>query len=251
MAASPAKRLRRTQKKPDRFGKRLSASSHNEFFGQVSSNSDTDDTSNRNFISLIVTTDSSSDLEIINSGSSSDEMHTSTHEVRDVHSTLHGINDEQTPVGSVSLIDHNTTTSGRDDRTVSSELTHEIDDVHSALLEINDRQIPFESVSLIDDNTTTSGRDDRAILSKLDEILKRISFIEKNTAKMEVRLRNLEQIAQNGPNFVGIDVDGNTSDNDQDFIQRGLPVANQESLDKLEADLKSENFRRQMVIFES
>lgn len=51
MAASPAKRLRRTQKKPDRFGKRLSASSRNEFFGQVSSNSDTDDTSNRNVIS--------------------------------------------------------------------------------------------------------------------------------------------------------------------------------------------------------
>lgn len=76
------------------------------------------------------------------------------------------------------------------------------------------------------------------MLSKLDEILKRISAIEKNTAKIETRLKHMENTS--------IEV-AETIDDGSDLIDFGIPVNSKSSLDDLEKKLNSDEFRKNMV----
>lgn len=82
------------------------------------------------------------------------------------------------------------------------------------------------------------------VLAKLNEILERISLIEKNMAKMDVRLRRLGQTVDQ--------IDGGGIEKEDaiglDFSQLGLPIKSLVSLNKLESDLQSEDFRQKMVI---
>lgn len=208
--ASTAKRSKRTHKKPDRYGKRLSASDRDAFFEQISSNTDSDGTTDGliktpDTIHSIDSGESSSDLEIVDSGSSSRE-------------TVSSIANERTAL-------------------------HAMNHVHTTPIEEINGQTPIQRILRSDEYTSRPESNDRAILTKLDEILMRISCIEKNTAKIEVRLRNLEQ------NSTRVDIVGDEreSDNESDAMQLELPVKNKESLDKLEANLNLQDFRRKMV----
>lgn len=81
------------------------------------------------------------------------------------------------------------------------------------------------------------------VLSKLDEILIRISAIEKFEAKVEVRLRNIEKFMDRFSN-------GNSEADVGNIIEKsqlGLPVKTKVSLDELEKDLESQEKRQQCV----
>lgn len=210
---STAKRSKRTHKKPDRYGKRLSASDRDAFFEQISSNTDSDGTTDGlintpDTIHSIDSGESSSDLEIVDSGSSSQE-------------TVSSIANERTAL-------------------------HAMNHVHTTPIEEINGHTPIQRIRLSDEYTSRPEPEsnDRAILTKLDAILMRISCIEKNTAKIEVRLRNLEQNSTRA-DIVG---DERESDNENDAMELELPVKNKESLDKLEANLNLQDFRRKMVI---
>lgn len=222
-----AKRPKRTHTKPDRYGRRISASDRDAFFDQVSSNIDSDDTNQENVqtsesINLIESSDPGSS----GSNSNSDEM--------------------------VSIID-NSLTSPLETNDMQIPL-HERNNEHAYLIEISDVEAPSnetndwhsqaEGICSGNRHTTSLESNDHVILAKLEEIIKRISCIEKNSAKMEVRLRNIEQsLADN-------EVNKRESDGEAGFTQLGLPIKNRESLDKLEQDLNSEEFRKTVVNIE-
>lgn len=216
-----SKRPKRAQNKPDRYGKRLSASNRDEFFQQILSSSDSDDTNNaqvpNNEINLVESSDSSGESVLESCHNTSNgrvnveqNQRTPIHERCDVPVSESSSEFELISSGSSSDEMMNV-----EQHTRTSML--EIGSVLSELDEFNGRQ--------------TSTTDDRTILSKLDEILARVSLIEKNTAKMEVRLRNIEAIAESGVNLAGNIQNDHTSF--EDLTQLGLPVENQASLDKL------------------
>lgn len=86
---------------------------------------------------------------------------------------------------------------------------------------------------------------DTAVLSKLNEILERMSETEKNTAKIDVRLRHLAQKIDQIESG-DIEKEGAVG---LDFTTLGLPIKTHESLQKLESDLKSSEFRQKMVTY--
>lgn len=215
-----SKRPKRTHKKPDRYGARKSASDRDAFFDQISSNTDSDNTTD---IPL-----PNSDIYLIESSESHSDGLSSCAD------DLDSIRDNGPTSPSGTIVDDMRTSP----REISdAQIIHLLTPPH----ETNDVPSPVEGICSCDRQTTSH---ETNIIAKLDEILKRISCIEKNTAKIEVRLRNLEEsIAR-----VGIDIEKGTNDSERDFIQLGLPVKNQRDLDKLEEDLNSEDFRQKMVI---
>lgn len=215
LRGNPAKRPKRTNRKPDRFGARISASNRDEFFDQLSSNTDSDDSNNDRVqiwdtINLIESSDASSNGYI----SSSDELVAIGDNGRTTPSEINNVQ-SQAPE----------TNGGRTN-------TLEVGDVQTSVDETNDQHSPVEGICSCDKHKTPPGSNEHVIIAKLDEILKRISSIDKNTAKMEVRMRNLEETVARAE----IDVGKRASDNEQDSIQLGLPIKNQESLNKLEED---------------
>lgn len=117
-------------------------------------------------------------------------------------------------------------------------------------------EIPLDDAQSIDaesnDDLISVGVNERphpmqyeTIISKLNEILNRISAIEKSEAKNEARLRNIEKFMDRFNNGL--------SDADADDVirvdksQLGIPVKTKASLDKLEKDLESDEKRKQVV----
>lgn len=219
LRVSKAKRPKRMKSKPIRYGTRISASDRDAFFERVSSNTDSDDTTD----GYVQTSDTINLIEHSESGSNASSL--SSDEIVSIRDDTNSLTAPPESIGFQTPLDE-----------TSVELT--------SPLESDERHVPIEEICACGRHSTPSESNDHVILAKLDEILKRISCIEKSTAKMEVRLRNLESVSR-----IDIDIGQRASYSEDDFIQLGLPVKNQGSLDKLEEDLNSEDFRRRMVIY--
>lgn len=81
----------------------------------------------------------------------------------------------------------------------------------------------------------------KVVLEKLDELLIRISSVEKNVAKAEIRLKDLENLQTTDCNINIGRIDFS------ELAQYGLPKKNKENLDEFEKRLKSKEFKSKMV----
>lgn len=85
----------------------------------------------------------------------------------------------------------------------------------------------------------------KSILAKLDEILVRVSCIEKNIAKNDIRLKDIEATCvANSNNTIEVQ-----KIDDYELNRLELPVSSKESLNELEEKLKDKEFKLKMVTF--
>ena len=208
--ASLNKRPKRVPKKPDRFGKRLSAVNRNEFFEQFSHNEIQLESEKTN--TFEGSDDSSVSYQPNNSGNTSS------------NDGLNQINNF--------VSDDDSIQSTKNSSTVSVHERSDILEEKSSHSDID--RSDFQSI----------------VISKLDEILKRIAYVEKDCCKTQVRLnkleRNFEQYFER-INGGGIDVLEAVSEADRETF--GVPISSKVALDKFEKNLTSPDFKSKLVIF--
>lgn len=190
------KRPKRMPKKPDRYGKRVSAINRNAFFEEFVSD-DSQERSNKNTPDDIIASLNSS---LTDSVSISDSTQSVLNSSNDSEHILHKSGDDLEQNSPQSSIGYNT----------------------------------FQST----------------VIAKLDEILKRISYLEKDSCKTQARLNKLERTFERyfeRLNGGGVDVMEEVSEADRETF--GVPVSSKIALDKFEMDLTSSDFKSKLVIF--
>lgn len=211
------KRPKRSTKKPVRYGKRISAINRNAFFEQFNSND---------------TQQSNEDDSTSNALDDSDASHNSNDDIDSSHSSIQLSNNSMLNV-------HN---SSHD----SEHILHESSNNSTAdLPQLNDNLEAHSPQSNIGHSTFHS-----TVITKLDEILKRISYIEKDSCKTQARLskldRNFDRYLER-LNGNGIDVMEAVSETDREIF--GVPISSKIALDKFEKDLSSSDFKSKLVMF--
>lgn len=204
------KRAKRQQTKPDHLLKRLSAIHRDEFFEQF--------THERNGERI---SDDSIGSQHSNSSSTSNSMPTNTQSVPNNESTS---NDE-----SVLRIPNSSDETLRDSNNGSRQSNNAVDDAS--------------------DSSSIKNNFESAVLSKLDEILKRIEYLEKDSCKTQARLNKLERSLEqyfDRLNGDGIDAVETVSESDREKF--GIPISSKTGLDKLEKDLSDLDHKAKLVI---
>lgn len=146
---------------------------------------------------------------------------------------------------------HNKTTADDSHQSNSSSLTRPVQseqsDSERNLHEASDNLEQSSSQWSSDHGTKNF---ETTVVRKLDEILKRISYIEKDNCKTQARLakleRNFERYLER-LNGNGIDVMEAVCDTDRERL--GIPISSKIALDKFEVDLASSDFKSESVIF--
>lgn len=110
----------------------------------------------------------------------------------------------------------------------------------SDLVSLVPEQSPSSSISPSSINASNHSFQ-KVVLEKLDELLIRISSVEKNVAKAEIRLKDLENLQTTDCNINIGRIDFS------ELAQYGLPKKNKENLDEFEKRLKSKEFKSKMV----
>lgn len=199
-------RPKRVAKRPDRYGKRVSAINRNVFFEQFN-NDDSPKRDNENSPNNLNGSHRSNSL---GSTSSTDSL----------------------TIDSVSNNDSAQSVSNTSNDT--DHILHESDNN----LEKNS---PHSSIGY---NAFQS-----AAITKLDEILKRISYIEKDNCKTQARLNKLERTFERyfeRLNGGGIDVMEAVSEAYRATF--GVPISSKMALDKFEMDLINSDYKSKLVI---
>lgn len=126
--------------------------------------------------------------------------------------------------------------------TCSNDNTPQMNQLVESCGDSNDTESAYSSCSCSDNGSSSSTVTEPSFLSKLNEILVRISAIEKNTAKTDVRVRNLETSIDRVDHSVTVPENLTLG-----LLELGLPLKFQQSLDKFESDLQSADFRHTTV----
>lgn len=195
----------RQRKKPDRYGKRKSAADRDSFFGEMQIHNNSEDVESN-----------------------------SSHE--DVITNL--LNAPCTPTSQI-IISESESIVNDSSQIISSEPES------PAFMPLAGSISP-QITSNSNSNTRSSLPFDfeTVVIQKLDEILKRISALEKSSAKSDARLRGLEKALDQ------FDCSSGSSSPELSHSERskfGLPILSQMKLDKLENDLTDNSFKTKLV----
>lgn len=127
---------------------------------------------------------------------------------------------------------------------------NELNNSDSLYFPLNENGLVVKSVIHASNHDEFSSSNDisfqKSILAKLDEILVRVSCIEKNIAKNDIRLKEIETTCLSNSNNDIIQV---RRIDDRELNLFKLPVSSKESLNELEKKLGDKEFMLKMVMF--